>query len=59
MIKTQYTSAAWQELAEWNKGLVCHPREVRMAEFSDGDTSAYAECELARVETLLHEILEG
>lgn len=58
MTETQYTPAAWQKLAEWNRGLVVHPRTVKVTEFSDGDTPAYAECELARVETLLREILE-
>jgi len=58
METVQYTPAAWRELAEWNPGLIVHSREVKIQEFSDGNSAAYAEQELARVETLLKEILE-
>lgn len=58
MKTVQYIPAHWRELTEWNPSLVCHPREVEVLEFADGKTATYCEAELARIETLLWEILK-
>ena len=55
--EVEYMPAEWQERMEWNSALVCYPRIAKVQEFSDGNSSAYTEQELARVETLVEEIL--
>lgn len=55
--EVEYMPTEWQDRMAWNSDLVCTPRIAEVQEFSDGNTSTYTELELARVESLLYELL--